>query len=57
MNLKQFKITEEQLEKLIVKVQNNIKTKLNEKGEYSLSADVSQSVSDTIKSFLKKHCC
>jgi uncharacterized tellurite resistance protein B-like protein len=52
-----FSITEEQLEKLIEKVQNNIKTKLNKKGEYSSSADVSQSVSDTIKSFLKKHCC
>lgn len=52
-----FSITEKQLEKLIDKVQNNIKTKLNKKGEYSLSSDLSQSVSDTIKHFLKKHCC
>jgi ribosomal protein S13 len=51
-----FSITEEQLEKLIDKVQNNIKDKLNKKGEYSLSSDLSQSVSDTIKHFLKKHC-
>jgi hypothetical protein len=52
-----FSITEEQLEKLIEKVGDKITSTLDREGKSTKGFAIKNSVSDTIKSYLKKHCC
>lgn len=52
-----FSITEEQLEKLIEKVKDKIIDTLDKEGKSTKGLAITNSVSDTIKSYLKKHCC
>lgn len=52
-----FSITEEQLEKLIEKVKDKITDTLDKEGKSTKGLAITNSVSDTIKSYLKKHCC
>jgi hypothetical protein len=51
-----FSITE-QLEKLIEKVGDKITSTLYREGRSTKGLAIKNSVSDTIKSYLKKHCC
>lgn len=53
---KDFIITEEQLSELIEKVDNKIKNMLNKEGRSTKTSALANSVSDTIKTYLKKHC-
>jgi len=52
-----FSITEEQLEKLIEKIGDKITSTLDREGRSTKGLSLKNSVSDTIKSYLKKHCC
>jgi arsenate reductase-like glutaredoxin family protein len=52
-----FSITEEQLDKLIEKVGDKITSTLDREGRSTKGLSIKNSVSDTIKSYLKKHCC
>ena len=52
-----FSITEEQLEKLIEKVKGKITDTLDKEGKSTKGLVITNSVSDTIKTYLKKHCC
>ena len=52
-----FSITEEQLEKLIEKVKDKITVTLDKEGKSTKGLAITNSVSDTIKAYLKKHCC
>jgi len=52
-----FSITEEQLEKLIEKIGDKITSTLGREGRSTKGLSLKNSVSDTIKSYLKKHCC
>jgi len=49
-----FSITEEQLEKLIEKVKDKITDTLDKEGKSTKGLAITNSVSDTIKSYLKK---
>jgi hypothetical protein len=51
-----FSITEEQLEKLIEKIGDKIMSTLDREGKSTKGLVIKNSVSDTIKSYLKKHC-
>jgi len=51
-----FSITEEQLDKLIDKVKDKITDTLNKEGKSTKGLVITNSVSDTIKSYLKKYC-
>ncbi len=53
---KSYTITESQLKKLIDKVEKNIKSKTDKKGEYSLGSSISSSATDTIQNFFTKNC-
>ena len=50
----EYKITEEQLEKLIEKLDTNIHKITDRKGESGMQ--ISQSVKSTLKTYLEKHC-
>ena len=52
-----FSITEEQLSELIEKVSDKIHGILNKEGRSTKGLALTNSVSDTIKTYLKKHCC
>jgi len=52
-----FSITEEQLEKLIEKIGDKITSTLDREGRSTKGLSLKNSISDTIKSYLKKHCC
>ena len=52
-----FSITEEQLEKLIEKVKDKITDTLDKEGKSTKGLAITNSVSDTIKTYLKKYCC
>ena len=52
-----FSITEEQLSELIEKVGDKIHGILNKEGRSTKGLVLTNSVSDTIKTYLKKHCC
>lgn len=51
---KTFSISEKDLQKLIERIQDNIKNKTNKNGEYSLYMAISNSVKDTILTFFNK---
>lgn len=53
---KSYKITESQLNKLIEKIDKNIRSKTDSKGEYSLGSSITKSAADTIQNFLDKNC-
>lgn len=52
-----FSITEEQLSELIEKIGDKIQGTLNKEGRSTKGLALTNSVSDTIKTYLKKHCC
>ena len=48
-------LTEQDLEKLIEKVQNNISKIINKTGNYVLESKINESLKQTIKTFIKKN--
>ena len=52
-----FSITEEQLSELIEKLGDKIQGMLNREGRSTKGLALTNSVSDTIRTYLKKHCC
>ena len=52
-----FSITEEQLSELIEKVGYKITGMLDKEGRSTKGLALTNSVSDTIRTYLKKHCC
>lgn len=52
-----FSITEEQLSELIEKLGDKIQGMLNREGRSTKGLVLTNSVSDTIRTYLKKHCC
>ena len=52
-----FSITEEQLSELIEKVGDKITGMLDKEGRSTKGLALTNSVSDTIRTYLKKHCC
>ena len=51
-----FQITDEQLEELILKVENKIRNILINEGQSTKTTVINNSVSDTIRNYLKKNC-
>ena len=52
-----FSITDEQLSELIEKLGDKIQGMLNREGRSTKGLALTNSVSDTIRTYLKKHCC
>ena len=52
-----FSITEEQLSELIEKLGDKIQGMLNREGRSTKGLALTNSVSDTIRTYLRKHCC
>ena len=52
-----FSITEEQLSELIEKIGDKIQGMLIREGRSTKVLALTNSVSDTIRTYLKKHCC
>ena len=51
-----FLITEKQLSELIEKIENKITTTLDNEGRSTKGIALTNSISNTIKTYLKKHC-
>lgn len=51
-----FTISDEQLNELVNKIENNIRKITDKKGEHSLGSKICDSVTDTLTNYLKKKC-